>query len=88
MLVIGLVRIECTEDYKTVSFLYGYFNFIVMEPILTKLKTQLLEMKRVWSVTKKPSMEEFKSVVKVAGLGIIIIGLIGFLIDMMWYAVK
>lgn len=45
-------------------------------------------MKRVWLVTKKPNMQEFKTVVKVSALGILIIGLIGFLIDMLWYAVK
>ncbi len=38
------------------------------------------ECKRVLRVTKKPTSEEFKTIVKVSGLGIIIIGMIGFLI--------
>lgn len=59
-----------------------------MNSLLIKLKSNLLEMKRVWLVTKKPSMQEFKTVVKVSALGILIIGLMGFLIDMLWYAVK
>jgi len=37
---------------------------------------------RVLRVTKKPTKEEFKTIVKVSGLGIIIIGMIGFIIQM------
>ena len=46
----------------------------------TKVKRKISEYKRVLRVTKKPNMEEFKSTVKVTGLGIVIIGLIGFTI--------
>ncbi len=35
---------------------------------------------RVLKVTKKPSMLEFKTIVKVSGLGMTIIGIVGFLI--------
>jgi len=45
-----------------------------------KVKHFLIECRRVLKVTKKPSTEEFKSIVKVTGVGILIIGLIGFLI--------
>ena len=38
------------------------------------------ECKRVLKVTKKPSKFEFKTIVKVSGLGMAIIGIIGFLI--------
>lgn len=40
------------------------------------------ECLRVLKVTKKPSSEEFKIIVKVSGLGILVIGLIGFVIQM------
>ena len=40
------------------------------------------ESRRVLRVTKKPSKEEFKTIVKVSGLGILAIGLVGFLITM------
>ncbi|WP_321431360.1 protein translocase SEC61 complex subunit gamma [uncultured Methanolobus sp.] len=40
------------------------------------LKTYL----RVLKLTKKPSREEFLTIAKVAGLGILAIGFIGFLI--------
>jgi|GEM_PF-1317146 len=38
------------------------------------------ECKRVWTITKKPNREEFKTIVKISGVGILLIGLIGFLI--------
>jgi len=39
-----------------------------------------MECKRVLKVTKKPTKEEFKTIVKVSALGMAAIGLIGFLI--------
>ena len=50
--------------------------------IFSKLGSFILECKRVLRVTKKPSGSEFKTISKVAGLGIIAIGLVGFLISM------
>ena len=44
----------------------------------------LVECKRVWQVTKKPTMTELKTVVKVTGLGILAIGALGFVINMIW----
>lgn len=46
-----------------------------------KLRSFILECKRVLQVTKKPSMLEFKSILKVTAIGILIIGVIGFLIS-------
>ncbi|MBS3091952.1 protein translocase SEC61 complex subunit gamma [Candidatus Pacearchaeota archaeon] len=37
---------------------------------------------RVWHVLKKPTKEEFWTVAKVSALGILAIGLIGFLISL------
>ena len=36
---------------------------------------------RVWHILKKPSMTEFKTISKVSALGLLAIGLIGFLIS-------
>ena len=36
---------------------------------------------RVWHILKKPTSKEFRLVVKVSALGILTIGLIGFLIS-------
>ena len=47
-----------------------------------KVKSFIGECFRVLKVTKKPDATEFKTVVKVSGLGILIIGLIGFVIQM------
>ena len=38
--------------------------------------------KRVWMILRKPSREEFSMVAKVSAIGILIIGLIGFIISM------
>ena len=49
-----------------------------------RIKEYLAECYRVLLVTKKPTKIEFKTVVKVSGLGILIIGLIGFLFHLMY----
>lgn len=49
-----------------------------------KLKSFLIECRRVWQVTKKPTRDELKTIVKVTGIGILLIGLVGFLINMLW----
>lgn len=46
-----------------------------------KLKSFIKECGRVLRVTKKPSMEEFKVVVKVSAIGLLIIGAVGFVIS-------
>jgi protein transport protein SEC61 subunit gamma-like protein len=53
----------------------------------TKVKTFLIECRRVWQVTKKPSKSEYKAVLKVTALGILVIGFIGFLISLLWQLV-
>jgi len=47
-----------------------------------KIKSFVGECVRVLKVTKKPDAFEFKTIVKVSGLGILIIGLIGFIVQM------
>ena len=47
-----------------------------------RFKSFINECIRVLKVTRKPSKDEFKTIVKVSGLGMIIIGLIGFVITM------
>jgi|TARA_Y100000310_G_scaffold343088_1_gene449130 protein transport protein SEC61 subunit gamma-like protein len=48
----------------------------------SKLKSFFLQNKRVLKVTKKPSRDEYKITLKVSGLGILLIGFIGFIIYM------
>jgi len=47
-----------------------------------KIKRTLEEWRRVLRVTKKPDAIEFKTIVKVSGLGMAIIGSLGFVIQM------
>jgi len=49
---------------------------------LTRMKSFYKECIRVLKITKKPDKEEFKTIVKVSGLGMAVIGLIGFLIQL------
>jgi protein translocase SEC61 complex gamma subunit len=46
------------------------------------IKATWEEWKRVLRVTKKPDSVEFKAIVKASGLGMAVIGLIGFMIQM------
>jgi len=52
----------------------------MMQDYWVRLKSFIMECKRVLIVTKKPGREEFTAIVKVSGIGMIIIGLIGFFI--------
>ncbi|WP_099209915.1 protein translocase SEC61 complex subunit gamma [Thermococcus henrietii] len=56
-----------------------------MTSVVEKIRGFLSESKRVLLVTRKPGMKEFKLAVKITGLGMIIIGLIGMVIRMIGY---
>ena len=47
---------------------------------LDRLKSFIVECKRVLRVTKKPNRQEFITVVKISAIGMAVIGLIGFII--------
>jgi len=46
------------------------------------LKKFIYECKRTLQVARKPGKEEYLDIVKVTGLGILLIGLVGFVITM------
>jgi protein transport protein SEC61 subunit gamma-like protein len=50
--------------------------------IWLKIKGFINECVRVLRVTKKPDKLEFITIVKASGLGILIIGMVGFIIQM------
>ncbi len=50
--------------------------------VFAGLVNKLKEYRRVLKITKKPSMDEFKSISQVTAIGLAIIGLIGFVINM------
>lgn len=45
-----------------------------------KAKRYIMECRRVLRITQKPSQEEFKTIVKITGIGMLAIGFIGFLV--------
>jgi protein transport protein SEC61 subunit gamma-like protein len=47
-----------------------------------RIKSFVRECVRVFKITKKPSKEEYKTISKVAGIGILIIGLLGFIVHL------
>ena len=47
-----------------------------------KTKSFIHQCIRVLKITKKPDATEFKTIVKVSGIGLLIIGAIGFIIQM------
>ena len=49
---------------------------------LDRLKSFIVECKRVLRVTKKPDRQEFITIVKISAIGIGIIGLIGFIVHL------
>ncbi len=47
---------------------------------MESIKSFLNKCRRVWHTLKKPSKEEFEKIAKVSAIGILILGLIGFII--------
>ena len=45
--------------------------------IPSRIKSFLIQSKRVWHILRKPTADEVKTIAKVSGLGILIIGLLG-----------
>lgn len=52
--------------------------------LISKLKAFIEECRRVLMITKKPTGEEFKTIVKVSGIGMLVIGMIGFILQMFY----
>ncbi|MBI2041217.1 MAG: protein translocase SEC61 complex subunit gamma [DPANN group archaeon] len=45
-----------------------------------KITNKLKEYRRVLQITKKPDMEEFKTIVKASAIGVAILGAMGFVV--------
>ena len=52
-----------------------------MNKYIKKIQKFFLESKRILKISKKPDKEEYLKTVKVSAIGIAVIGLIGFLIQ-------
>ena len=55
---------------------------------LEKLRNFITESKRVLRIAKKPSKQEYWTITKVSGLGILLIGFAGFLLFIADFAVS
>ena len=53
----------------------------------SKIKEKLKQYKRVLSVARKPDKEEFLLSARITGAGIIFLGLIGFIIFLVYYLI-
>jgi protein transport protein SEC61 subunit gamma-like protein len=50
--------------------------------IFSKIKSFVIQCKRVWLALKKPTKEEFVKVAKISAVGIAVLGVIGFIISL------
>ena len=53
----------------------------MIKKILISTKSFVIKCRRVWSALKKPSRKEFEMIAKVSAIGILILGVLGFLIS-------
>jgi protein transport protein SEC61 subunit gamma and related proteins len=58
------------------------YEYEEKQSLWTRIKSFTRECVRVFKITKKPTKDEFKTISKIAGLGILVIGLIGFLVHL------
>ncbi len=56
--------------------------------MIDKIKIFTKQCIRVFKITKKPSKDEYKAVVKISALGILLIGAIGFVVHFVKYLVN
>jgi len=47
-----------------------------------KIKSFAFKCKRVWQALKKPTKVEFQTITKISAIGILILGVLGFLISL------
>jgi|TARA_Y100000310_G_C20318431_1_gene639571 protein translocase SEC61 complex gamma subunit len=53
---------------------------------MTKLKSFTTQSIRVWRILKKPTKKEFSLIAKVSAIGILALGVIGFIISILMKA--
>ncbi|MCK5149878.1 protein translocase SEC61 complex subunit gamma [Candidatus Pacearchaeota archaeon] len=53
----------------------------MVKKLFTTIKSFVVKCKRVWLSLKKPSKKEFETIAKVSAIGIVLLGIIGFLVS-------
>ncbi|HIH21472.1 MAG: protein translocase SEC61 complex subunit gamma [Candidatus Diapherotrites archaeon] len=56
-----------------------------MIDISGKIRAFIDDSKRIFTISRKPTKEEFLTMLKVTGLGIIIIGIIGYIVSLVFF---
>ena len=56
--------------------------------LFSRIKNKISQYKRVVNVSRKPEKEEFISSVKITGTGIVLIGVIGFIIFLLYFLIR
>lgn len=56
--------------------------------LFSKMKNRITQYKRVVNVARKPGKEEFISSVKITGVGIVLVGIIGFIIFLLYFLIR
>jgi protein transport protein SEC61 subunit gamma and related proteins len=49
--------------------------------IIQNLKSFLIKSKRVWISLKKPTRKEYEQIAKISAIGIVLLGVLGFIIS-------
>jgi protein transport protein SEC61 subunit gamma-like protein len=52
-----------------------------------QLHSLLLQCVRVWKLLRRPTAEEYKTVAKVSALGVLFLGLLGFVVALLMKAI-
>jgi len=53
-----------------------------------KLASKLREYKRILLISKKPGKKEVETIIRVTGAGILVIGMIGFIIQLIYELIR
>jgi len=75
--------LSLTFEDKNFSSLVS--NFDQMINVKEKIHAFVEDAKRILTISRKPSREEFIAMLKVTGIGIIIIGIIGYIISLVFF---
>ncbi|MFH1326755.1 MAG: protein translocase SEC61 complex subunit gamma [archaeon] len=57
-----------------------------MAKLMVSTKTFLIKCRRVWHALRKPTRTEYEQVAKISALGIVLLGIIGFLVSLVMKA--
>jgi len=56
--------------------------------LASRIKNKIKQYKRVLTIARKPGKDEFVSSMKITGSGIIFLGLIGFIIFLIYFLIQ